>query len=267
MKQTCLSALIVALVASIASADEIKLTNGRKINGKVTKQDANKVVIEVGAGTITLDAKDVSSVDKGRHPIDEYQEKWNAIKDSTKASDYLALAKWADDNKLTRYTPALYQKVIALEPDNAQARAALRHEKMGGKWLTFEEAQTARGLVLHEDRWITKAEVQMIEKRRLEAKERAIIAQMEREKRAEEARAARQAAIDDYNARVAAAMADLDGYFYSPSFAFTTPYFRPYWWAPYVRSRSYYQHGWRYNGGYGAMPTLPLFSAPTLITK
>jgi hypothetical protein len=267
MKQTFLSALIVALVASVASADEVKLTNGRKITGKVTKQDANQVVVEVGAGTITLNAKDVSAVDKGRTAIDEYQEKWNGVKDSTKASDFLALAKWAEENKLTRYSPELFRKVIALEPDNAQARAGLRHEKMGGKWLTFEEAQAARGLVLVDDRWITKAEVQMIEKRRLEARERAMAAQEERERRAEEARAARQAAIDEYNARYAAAMADLDGYFYSPSFAFTTPYFRPYWWAPYVRSRSYYQHGWRYNGGYGAMPTLPLFSAPTVITK
>ena len=267
MKQITLSALIVALAASLAAADEIQLTNGRKITGKVVKKDVNTVVIEVGAGTITLAAKDVSAVNPGRTAIDEYQEKVNAIKDSTKASDFLALAKWAEDNKLTRYTPALYQKVIALEPDNAQARTALKYEKMGGKWVTFEEAQTARGLVLVEDRWITKAEVEMIEKRRLEAKERAMAAEHERKRRAEEARAARQAAIDDYNARLAAAMNELDGYFYSPSFAFTTPYFRPYWWAPYVRSRSYYQHGWMYGGGgYGAVPTIPLVG-PRVISE
>jgi hypothetical protein len=260
MKQITLSALIVALAASLAAADEIQLTNGRKITGKVVKKDGGRVIIEVGAGTITLDAKDVSSVNPGRTAIDEYQEKVAAIKDSTKASDFLALAKWAEDNKLTRYTPALYQRVIAIEPDNAQARAGLKHEKMGGKWMTFEEAQTARGLVLVEDRWITKAEVELIEKRRLEAKERAMAAEAERKRRVEEARAARQAAIDDYNARLAAAMSELDGYFYSPSFAFTTPYFRPYWWAPYVRSRSYYQHGWKFGGfgGYGAVPTIPL---------
>src|SRR5688572_26732770 len=138
MKQLALMALIVALAASLAAADEIQLTNGRKINGKVVKKDGGKVVVEVGAGTITLDAKDVSSVNPGRTAIDEYQEKYAAVKDSTKASDFLALAKWAEDNKLTRYTPALYQKVIALDPENGQARAALRHEKMGGKWMTFE---------------------------------------------------------------------------------------------------------------------------------
>jgi len=258
MKQVLLTLTIAALGASLAAADEIQLTNGRKLTGKVAKKDANKVVIEVGAGTIVLDAKEVSSVNPGRTAIDEYADKWQSVKDSTKASDFLALAKWAEDNKLTRYSAPLYTKVIALEPENAEARAKLRHEKMGGKWLTFEEAQTARGLVMVEDRWITKAEVQMIERRRLEAKERAMAQAEERERRREEERAARQAAIDDYNARLNAALSQLDGYFYSPSFAFTTPYFRPYWWASYVRSRNYYQNGWQY-GGYGnAMPTIPI---------
>ena len=79
----------------------------------------------------------------------------------------------------------------------------------------------------------------------------------EREKRKAEERAARQAMIEESNARWEAAMSQLDGYFYSPSFAFTTPYFRPYWWAPYVRSRNYYQHGWQY-GNSGITPTLPI---------
>jgi hypothetical protein len=258
MKQIILTLTIAALGASLAAADEIQLTNGRKINGKVTRKDGGKVVVEVGAGTIVLDAKDVSAVNPARTPLDEYTEKWQAVKDSTKPSDFLALAKWAEENKLTRYLTPLYEKVIALDPDNAVARAGLRHEKMGGKWMTFEDAQTARGLVLVEDRWITKAEVQMMEKRRLEAKERAMAAAEERERRKVEERAARQAMIDDYNARWEAAMSQLDGYFYSPSFAFTTPYFRPYWWAPYVRSRNYYQHGWQYGNGYSALPTLPL---------
>jgi len=257
MKKIFLTITLAALGASLASADEIQLTNGRKITGKVTKKDGGKVIVEVGAGTIVLDAKEVTAVNPGRTALDEYNEKWQGVKDSTKASDFLALAKWAEDNKLSRYTVPLYVKVIAIDPENAQARAGLRHEKMGGKWLTFEEAQAARGLVLVDDRWITKAEVEMREKRRLEAKERAMAMAEERQRRKDEERAARQAMIEDYNARWEAAMSQLDGYFYSPSFAFTTPYFRPYWWAPYVRSRNYYQHGWQY-GSNSIVPTLPI---------
>jgi len=258
MKQIILTLTIAAMGVSLASADEVKLTNGHKINGKVTKSEGGKVIVEVGAGTIVLDAKEVSAVNPGHTAIDDYTEKWQKVKDSTKASDYLELAKWAEYNKLPRYLPTLYTKVISLDPDNAQARAGLRHEKMGGKWLTFEEAQTARGLVKVDERWITKAEVELMEKRRLEAKERSMAVAEEREKRKAEERAVRQAMIEDYNARWEAAMSQLDGYFYSPSFAFTTPYFRPYWWAPYVRSRNNYQHGWQYGSGYGAMPTIPM---------
>src|SRR5258706_13021402 len=165
MKQILLSAVIAALGVSAAAADEIQLTNGHKITGKVTKKDANKITVEVGAGTILLDAKEVSAVNPGRTALDDYNEKWQAVKDSTKASEYFELATWAEANKVPRYVASLCQKAIALEPDHAGARAKLRHEKMGGKWLTFEEAQQARGLVLVDDRWITKAEVQLIEKR------------------------------------------------------------------------------------------------------
>src|SRR5258706_250578 len=241
MKQIILTLTLAALGASLAAADEIQLTNGRKITGKVSKKDGKQVIVEVGAGTITLDAKDVSSVSPGPTALDQYDGKAAAIKGSTKASDYTELAKWAEDNKLTRYVPDLSRKAIELDPENAWAHGRLRHEKMGGKWLTFEEAQIARGLVLVEDRWITKAEVQLIERRRLEAKERAMAAAADRERRHEEERAARQAAIEDYNARYNEAMSQLDGYFYAPSFAWTTPYFRPYWWASYTRSRAYYQ--------------------------
>ena len=266
MKQIILTLTIAALGASLAAADEIQLTNGRKITGKVSKKDAKQVIVEVGAGTITLDAKDVSSVSPGPTALDEYAGKATAIKDSKKASDYTDLAKWAEDNKLTRYVPELARKAIELDADNAWAHGRLRHEKMGGKWVPFEEAQIARGLVLLEDRWVTKAEVQLIERRRLEAKERAMAASEERERRREEERAARQAAVDDYNARLSEAMSQMDGYFYSPSFAWTTPFFRPYPWAAYTRSRAYYQRGWMY-GNYTGLPTLPLFGVRPLISK
>ena len=260
MKPFLLAAMIAAISASTAAADEIQLSNGRKISGLVSKKDAAKVTVEVGAGTITLDAKEVTSINPGRTKLHDYQDRWQEVKESKKASDYYDLSKWAKENKLTRYIAPLCLKTIELEPDHAGARSALHHEKMGGKWLTYEQAQEARGLVFMDDRWITKAEVELMEKRRLEAKERAMAAQAERERRREEERQARQAAIDDYNSRLAQAMNQLDGYFVSPSFAWTTPYFRPYWWAPYVRSRSYYQRSWEYGYGYNSvMPTLPLW--------
>jgi len=251
MKQTLLVTLVVMAAAALAAADEIQLTNGRKITGKVAKKDAQKVTVEVGAGTITLEAKDVTSINPGTTALDEYEQRWSKVQNSTNASELYDLLKWAKSQGLTRYIAPLATKIIALDPEHAAARAELRYEKMNGKWLTFDEAQKARGLVYMDDRWVTQAEIQMMEKRRIEVKERSEAAEDARKQRREDERAAKQAAMEAYNAQMNSAMSQMDGYFYTPSFAFS-PYFRPYPWAAYARSRNYYQNGWRYNGfGYG----------------
>lgn len=245
-----------ALLAGLpAAADEILLTNGKKIVGLHRKDPKrpDKVVVEVPVGVITLDAKAVSSINPGRTVLHEYQEKLDGLKDSKNAGEVWALAQWARERKLTRHTAELAQRTVALDPNHAQARAELRHERQpDGTWLTFEQAQEKRGFKNVDGVWMTQAEVELRDMRRMELAERARQIREEREERAREAREARERAIAEHNEMVAAQLSRLDGYFHQPSFAFTTPYFRPYWWAPYVRSRSYYQEGWRYNqGGWG----------------
>lgn len=254
MKNAALVAVMAALGVSLAVADEVHLANGRKIVGIASRED-QKILVEVGAGTITFDAKDVSSIDPGRTALHEYAEKWNAVKDSRKASDLWDLALWARSNSLYRHVTPLALKVVDLDADHMAARAELRHEKIGGKWLTFEQAQEYRGLKWIGDRWVTLAEVQLIERRRLDAKERAAARELEREERRAEELRRRQMAIDEYNARMSRWTSDLDGYFHQPS-AFWPPHFRPYWWAPYVRSRRHYQYG-SFDGG--AVGTYDLF--------
>jgi hypothetical protein len=252
MKQISLAALVVAAAASLAAADEIQLTNGHKLVGTVSKKDAQKITIEVGAGTIILDAKDVSSVSPGKTALNDYDERWKGLQNSAKPSELYELLLWAKSQGLTRYSTPLALKILSVDPEHAGARAELRHEKVGGKWLTYEQAQEARGLVLLDDRWVTKAEIQLMERRRLEAKEHAEAVEEARKQHREEERQARQAAVDAYNAQANAVMSQMDGYFYTPSFCFS-PYFHPYWWAPYQRSRAYYQNAWRYAGGYAGL--------------
>jgi hypothetical protein len=138
--------------------------------------------------------------------------------------------------------------------------------KREGKWLTWEEEQERLGKVQVDGQWLSAAEVELREKRREEARAKAQAQRDEREKRAQEEKERRQQRLEQLIAMQEQQMAGLDGYFHSPSFAFTTPYFRPYWWAPYVRSRRYYQEGWMYNqGGYG---TFDMFRfAPTPFLK
>jgi hypothetical protein len=264
MKRIILGAALVGLCASLAAADEFTLVNGKKITGvqRTDPKMPDKVIIEVGIGTIVLDKSQVSSVSKGRTTLHDYEDKYKAIENSRNASDFMQLIAWCRQNKVTRYVDDLAQKVLALDPNHEGAHQALGHQKVGGKWMTFEEAQAAKGLVQMDGRWVTKSEAELVKARRQEAEERRKLAQKERELAREEERYRRQQEIDDYNAFMRRQMMQLDGYFYSPSFAFTTPYFRPYWHSPYLRSRRYYQDGWMYSGG--SVPTFDVlrFFAP-----
>ncbi len=259
MTRTTLASLVLALAASAAAADEIQLANGRKIsNAMVSSRTAEKIVVEVGSGTITLGAKEVSSINPGRTPLHEYQDKAKGVMSSTRAADFWDLAQWAKQNKLPRYVAPLCEKAVALDPNHEGARRELRHEKVGGKWLTYEEAQEAKGLKLVAGRWMTAAEVELREKKRLEAEARALAAKKEREEREKQEREARERAIAEHHDRISRQLAQLDGYFYRPS-EFWPAYFRPYWWAPYLRSRRYYQDAWMYGYGGGGYGTFDLF--------
>ncbi len=253
MKTAVAAALVLGLAASLAGADEVLLTNGKKLVGLHRKDpaQADKVIVEVPVGTIVLDAKAVSSVNPGRTSLHDYADKAAALRESKSAADVWALATWCKEQKLTRYVGTLAERTIGLDPNHAAARAELRHEKQGGAWVTFEEAQAKRGFKNVDGAWLTQAEIELREMRKMEMAERARVVREEKEAAREAERARRMEAVAEHQALMAAQLARLDGYFYSPSFAFTTPYFRPYWWAPYVRSRGYYQDGWRYGGGGG----------------
>jgi hypothetical protein len=258
MAKRCAAVLLAALAGLPASADEIRLANGRKLEGIVLRKTDAEVEIEVGAGRITLSSKDVSSINPGRTALHELAERLEAVRDSRRAEDHYALAAWAKGRGLTQPVEGLCLRALELDPEHAGARAMLRHEKKDGRWLTFEQAQEARGLVWMDDRWVTPAQVVLAQRQRLEAAERRRTADEERKRRQDEERERRERAQAEAEERWARATEGLDGYFYSPSFAFTTPYFRPYPWATYLRSRRFYQEGWRIPG-YQALPYLRLW--------
>jgi hypothetical protein len=260
MKQTGLIALALLAGGSLARADEVVLTNGHTIKNarRLESKDPNRVIIEVGAGRIELDAKQVSAVNPGQTPLHEYDGKYSAIKDSRNAADFWKLAVWAKENKLTHHAAMLSERVLQLDPSNEAAHKELGHEKIDGTWYTYEKAMEKKGFVLLEDRWLTKAEVQLIEKRRLEAREREAAQKAEREREKREEKERRERDLVAYNDWMSKQLAGLDGYFYQPS-EFWPAYFRPYPWATYVRSRRYYQEAWTVPGAGGGLGTFDLF--------
>jgi hypothetical protein len=249
MKHGFLVAAIVAAGATLAPADEIVLTNGHTIKGarRVDSKDPGKVIFDVGSGRIELDAKQVSSVNPGRTPLHEYDAKYAEIKQSQKGSDFWSLAVWCKENKLSRYVGPLCQQALKLDPSLDAAHKELGHEKLDGQWMTHEQVMQRKGFTLVGDRWMTKSEIELAEKHRLESQEREMAQKAERERKKQESLERRMAEIEAANDWYARQVSGLDGYFYQPS-EFWPPYFRPYPWAAYNRSRRNYQYG---DGGSG----------------
>jgi hypothetical protein len=254
--------LALLLAAGSAGADEVVLANGGKVQGVVLSKSADAVTVEVKVGTVTFKSKDVTAINPGRTDLHEFRDRRAALGESPKASDLFALAQWADRKGLSRNGRELCEQVVRSEPDHAGARGMLGHEKSGARWLTRDEAKLAKGLRPMDGRWVTSAEAELAEARRLEAEERRLDRERERAARAEELRRRREAAEEAHRMRLEAVLGGLDGYFYSPSFAFTTPYFRPYGWATYARSRGMYQEGWRTGSGYVPFDVLDLVRRP-----
>lgn len=231
-------AAFLALAASGAAADEFALANGRTIVG-IERPDPSRpdrVVIEVGAGTIELEARDVLSKRPGRTALHEYYERWDRVKGSKKAGEYYRLARWARENGCYKFVRPLCERAIEINPDHEGARAELGYRRVEGKWATFEESQAARGLVLFEGRWVTVAEKELTEQARLEARERAQEARLERERRAEEDRQRKLEAARERQEWLARASELPYGTMVQASW-FWPAYYRPYPWLPYRYKR------------------------------
>jgi len=165
------AALLFAL-AMPARADVVHLRDGRSLEGTVTKETADKVVLETRFGPMEFARKDVLSIDKGKTKSQEFDERWKKAKS---AEDFYELGKWADENKLKGDARKCMKRAVKLDAGHPGARTWLGfvlHKKV---WMTPEERDQAmareeaaqmlkKGLVRHGERWVTVAEKENLDK-------------------------------------------------------------------------------------------------------
>jgi hypothetical protein len=192
---TLAAAVAWAAAASPAMADVVHLKSGKKFEGQV-EDKGDTVVVRLESGSkFTFDRADVDRIEAKTPPWEVYAQKARALK-SDDAAGHLELAKWCRDNGLASRMQKELEATIKADPDNAEARALLGHEKQGGKWLTREEALTAKGFVQVDGAWLGPKEYAAY-KQKKETEERA--------RKAAEALTAQFEALVDKDADKAAA--------------------------------------------------------------
>ena len=179
----------VFLAGPAAWADQVFLRGGGSIHGEVVQRTEASVVMEVGPGRMTLPMSRVDRIVATTSDLSIYRERAARLAPGDVAG-WLGLARWAEGRDLLTQSREAYEHVVAVEPENAAANAALGRVRLAGRWVTAEESYRARGYVPFDGGWVTPEERSAaLADRAAEARARELTAEADARAREAEARA------------------------------------------------------------------------------
>ncbi len=144
-----------------ARADEFLLTDGGRLQGRWVNRDRSPTsdyVVELRPGAqLTLASDQVLKVIVPT-PVDQHYHQLAATTPDTVAG-HLKLATWCLNHQRLTARQHHLNRVLALEPDHAEARRALGYRKVNGQWMTRKEEMAARGMRMYAGRYRTEQEI------------------------------------------------------------------------------------------------------------
>jgi hypothetical protein len=175
-------AVLAATVTVLpATADEVFLKGGGRVQGVVLERTEKAIVVETGPGRVTFPLSVVARVVEARSPLEAYRERAAELAPDD-AAGWASLARWADERDLPTQSREAWTQSLRANPSNPEANEALGRVQLNGAWVAEEEAFRARGYVPYDGRWVTPAEHEAL------LRERAAADAAERESREAELR-------------------------------------------------------------------------------
>jgi hypothetical protein len=170
------SVLVAALLSAVlcdgsADADIIELASGGRLDGKVvpSEDDKSQFTIDLAAGgRLTIPRSQVARIDTISETEAEYEQLAHASPDTVDA--HWKMAEWCRQHKLTSDYQHHLERILELDPNHADARAALGFRQKDGQWLNRDDVMAARGLVMFEGRYVTPQHVEILTRQK-ESKE------------------------------------------------------------------------------------------------
>jgi hypothetical protein len=164
------TALLVALVAFgfPCLADVLHLKSGGTIEGKVVGEEGEWLLVRTRFGVQRIRRADVVRIEEKATAEEEYDERLAAL-DPDDPKGHLELARWCREHRMTARWKHHLERVVALDPSNAEAQEGLGRVLHDGRWVTPEEKaelvrreqiaeRRARGLVPYRGEWVTREE-------------------------------------------------------------------------------------------------------------
>lgn len=162
------AALMLVVFLRPAGGEVFQLRNGGRIEGDLVNADENPrtsyVIALPGGGQVTLDAAVVEPVPPG---LAEYEKVRRQSPDTVQGN--LQMSDWCRDHRLNAQRKTHMERVLQLDPDQADARRFLGYRKYKDKWMTLEEQMADQGkvkrIVNGNTVWITQQEAELHESR------------------------------------------------------------------------------------------------------
>lgn len=169
------SALLLAVLQrQPAKADVVVLTNGKTLEGRVTRE-GDSVVIELAQGVIRIPSDKVRAIQPKRTALDEYADRRAELQKEVadgklpraKAADrWFELSEWAAGHNFTRAREECLKLTLEMDTNHAAARKAKGFVEHNGKWVSFAERNSSMGFVQFKGRWVPPEAVEDVKRLR-----------------------------------------------------------------------------------------------------
>ena len=152
----------------MARADVFELTGGGRLEGKLLPADeASKLncTIELSAGgRVTIARSQIAKIDTVTDAAAEYQKLARTSPDTVDA--HWKLSEWCRERKLRDERRQHIDRILELNPNHAEARAALGFHQKDGQWMNRDDVMASRGLVLFDGKYVTPQQVELLKQQK-----------------------------------------------------------------------------------------------------
>ncbi|MEM7167036.1 MAG: DUF1570 domain-containing protein [Planctomycetota bacterium] len=134
-----------SLTDEVAAAPEqavIVLRDGVEITGEIIEETDDAVIVRSAFGKSTIQRTRIKEIKRGANPMrDEFNERFDRASKKKRVPDLTDLVDWALANGLVPESKRALRRIIELDPKNVNARVALGHALLDGKWVDAKRVQ------------------------------------------------------------------------------------------------------------------------------
>lgn len=164
-----------ALVAGAVLADEVRLHNGRTLEGVIVAESDESVALQLPGGTLSLAKSSVREIVRADSVYSGYLSRAAELRRAgASARAWAELALWAKGHSLETAAREAALEAVAIDPGLPELAPLMRDfgyelDDESGLWLPYEEVMRNRGLVLVDGDWMTREQAAELSRKREEA--------------------------------------------------------------------------------------------------